>query len=367
MTTRESRPELNGPAHSSQSDDLPSVPAEPADWADLPPPGWPESSNGHAAAGRRPNRLGDFLLTRDQLADLPSPEPLIDDTLDQRTVAILAGPRGTLKSFVLLSWAASISTGRPWLGRSVRTRGRALIIAAEGAAGMDQRLAAWEDAHLRVPDGALSVLRVPVNLMTAGDVAALCDLVQDGGYSLIAIDTIARSMTGGDENSGRDMGLVVDALYTILEAAGAHGCVVAAHHSPRADSGRPRGHTALESGVDTLYVSSGDTTLMQLTRLKRKDGPTEDVVNTKLELRGASGFLADTRPGLANKADELLSVFVSGFSETGASKAELRAAADMAPATFSRSLNSLISLGILRNDGTDTRPFYRRATSGDNS
>jgi hypothetical protein len=335
------------------------IPPLPPDWVDLPPAGTlVERVNGH-----RSKRLADLTLTRDQLADLPAPEPLIDDTLDQRTVAILAGPRGTLKSFVLISWAASIGTGRAWLGRTVHARQRALIVAAEGAEGMHRRLEAWEDAHLAVPDDALSVLRVPVNLLNPAAVAELCELVREGGYGFVAIDTIARSMTGGDENSGRDMGLVVAALYDVLAATGAHGSVVAAHHAPRADAGRPRGHTALESGVDTIYVTSGDPALMQLTRVKRKDGPCDDVVNCRLELRESSGFLADTRPGLANKADELLSVFVSAFSETGASKTELRAAADLAPATFHRSLNSLISLGILRNDGTDARPFYRLAKS----
>ena len=60
----------------------------------------------------------------------------------------------------------------------------------------------------------------------------------------------------------------------------------------------------------------------------------------------------------------LLSAFMSAFAETGCTKAELRNVAQMQPATFQRSLNSLIRLGLLHNTGTDKRPFYVRAQAG---
>ena len=49
---------------------------------------------------------------------------------------------------------------------------------------------------------------------------------------------------------------------------------------------------------------------------------------------------------------------MSAFAATGATKAELRLVAGMPSATFHRSLNSILSLGILRNTGTDKRPYY---------
>ena len=317
------------------------------------------------APTRTPGRsaLSARAYTRAQLADLPVPCPLIADTLDERTVAVLAGPRGSLKSFVVISWALSVATGLAWLGRLVHAPGRALIVAAEGAQGMHQRIAAWEDAHQPVPDDALTVITGPVNLLERGQVDELAGFLRAGGYSFIALDTLARCMVGGDENSARDMGIVVDSLDRIRDATGVHGCVVAAHHTPRSDNGRPRGSSALDSGVDTIYMSEGDSSLVRLNREKRKDGPVDDTLNVCLQLSGASGYLADTRPSLTNSADKLMSVFLSAFSETGASKSELRAVADMAPATFARSLNSLVNLGLLRNEGTDKRPFYRKATA----
>src|SRR6185312_10727918 len=59
----------------------------------------------------------DIVLTRSALHNLPDPEPLIDNVLDQGTVALLYGKWGTLKSFIAYDWAACVATGRPWQGR----------------------------------------------------------------------------------------------------------------------------------------------------------------------------------------------------------------------------------------------------------
>src|SRR4051812_36694346 len=61
-------------------------------------------------AAKRRRGLADRAYTRNQLANLPKPEPLIENTLDRRTVALLAGYHGTCKSFVALDWAASVAT-----------------------------------------------------------------------------------------------------------------------------------------------------------------------------------------------------------------------------------------------------------------
>ena len=156
-------------------------------------------------------KMADLLLTRRQLAALPKPEPLIEDTLDRRTVVVLAGHYGTFKSFIALDWSCCIATGRMWQRRHVQT-GRTLYVAAEGAYGMDNRVSAWEYGWRRqVPDDGLVVYPNPVNLTRADQVAELCEIA--AGYDLVTLDTVARCAVGADENSARDMGLIVDASY----------------------------------------------------------------------------------------------------------------------------------------------------------
>ena len=64
---------------------------------------------------------------------------------------------------------------------------------------------------------------------------------------LIVVDTVSRALCGGDENSPRDMGLLVAAMSRI-QGAGAH--LALTHHQP-AEKERMRGHGALLGAVDT--------------------------------------------------------------------------------------------------------------------
>jgi DNA-binding IclR family transcriptional regulator len=63
---------------------------------------------------------------------------------------------------------------------------------------------------------------------------------------------------------------------------------------------------------------------------------------------------------MTDAEDKIMSAFMSAFSATGASKADLRNTCSMPPASFHRGLNALVFRGLLANHGTDQRPFYRK-------
>jgi len=68
-----------------------------------------------------------------------------------------------------------------------------------------------------------------------------------------------------------------------------------------------------------------------------------------------SGGRVDTTPTV----ERIVSTFDQAFSESGASKADLRSAVDMSPGSFHRGVNRALQDGLLVNVGTDQRPFYR--------
>ncbi|RFU23030.1 AAA family ATPase [Geodermatophilus marinus] len=298
---------------------------------------------GQPAADEQPRRapMRDRLLTRSSLAELPEPEPLIADTIDRRTVALVAGHFGSLKSFVAQDWAACVATGRPWMGRPVQ-QGSALYVAAEGAHGLHPRFTAWEHGwQRRIPDDALTVLPEPVNLSDSAAVAELCELV--AGRALVVVDTLARCLVGADENSAKDMGIAVDALYRLRDATG-DGTVVVLHHTGK-DRATVRGSSALEAGVDTVYQTEGDARCMRLSRTKRKDGPREDQLQVRLNPVLSSGVIVSAiGADMNSNARTLMSAFMSAFGTTGATKADLRNVVDMPPASFHRSLTRVPQL-----------------------
>jgi KaiC/GvpD/RAD55 family RecA-like ATPase len=312
--------------------------------------------DGRTPVDRVRDRFG--LLTRDQLGLLPPVEPLITDTLDRRSLIVLAGYWGTGKSFVSLDWACCVATAKPWQGRVVQPRaGRVLYIAGEGAFGLDDRITAWETAwHHQVAD--LDILPTSVDLMTDRDTLLIAELVEAQDHALVVFDTLSRCMAGADENAARDMSVAVRNLDRIRNA-GSATTVVAVHHTGK-DRSTVRGSSVLESAADTVYAIEGDGRTVELSRTKRKDGPRDD--KHRLVLRGVDGtdsVILSAHSTASGSQDRVLSAYMSTYQGTGATKAELRKVAGLPSATFHRALSALVTDGTLVNQGSDKRPFYR--------
>ncbi len=307
----------------------------------------------------------DRVLTRSALRDLPNPEPLIADTLDLGTFALLYGRWGCAKTFIALAWAASVATGRRWLNRATAQR-RVLYVVGEAAFGFKGRLHAWEVGwQTNIADGQLDLLPFAVNLTNARDVNQLRALIEWGGYDFVIRDTLARCMVGGEENSAKDCGLVVDAIVRLLASTpGGRGVVLGVHHAGK-DGKTLRGSSAFEAAADTVYFASRDGAVITLDREKRKDGPEFDRHTLRLDLIPGTGSatvgISETTGETTDRAVSLRSTFVSQFAGIGATKAELRDAADMPKATFYRALSDLLESGRLVNIGTEKRPFYKLA------
>lgn len=326
------------------------------------------------AAPPGPPPLRSLLLRRDQLGALPQPAPLIADTLDMRTVALLSGRRSSGKSFIGLDWACCIATGKAWQNREIVHPGPVLYIAAEGAHGLHQRVSAWEYAW-QANASRLSVLPLPVNLYTGARFAELDAIIREDKPALVIIDTWARSTVGGKENDNTDSTIAFERVDHLRR----HGpTVLVIAHTDGSDS-KTRGATALEDNADTVYRVKGDDGRLELRRDKRKDGPTDDVIPLRLRVvmlpatspddwtppsscvvENLSGH--EDRP--AGRTAEVLSIFDELFVDTGSSKAALREACKEAGITssgvFTRAVNALVRAGVLINHGTDQRPYYKK-------
>ena len=88
---------------------------------------------------------------------------------------------------------------------------------------------------------------------------------------MIVIDTLARAMGGGDENSGQDMGRLIRHADLLRQMTGAHVHLV--HHSGK-DAGRgARGHSSLLGALDTeIHVEEHEDGTRVATITKQKDG-----------------------------------------------------------------------------------------------
>jgi hypothetical protein len=304
----------------------------------------------------RLDSLRGALLDSAGLDTIAEPVPLVDRLLYGDSLAWLYGKRGHGKSFVSLDLAGHVAAGLGWHGHATK-RGPVLYVVAEGKAGLRQRVRAWEDHH----GATIAVAFQPARVRLPADAAMLGQQAAELDAVLVIIDTQARVATGLDENSSRDMGLLVDAAETIREACGA--CVLLVHHEPR-NGEHPRGHSTIDGAATTLLRVVKDGPLLTLTSPKQKDAPEAPPVRLLLTPHRGSCVLGPITPvGLGNidtdsetaVRDTLLAlVGLKGY----ASYTELKAECGLPVSTFKYALKALVSRGEVRNAGSEHRTRY---------
>lgn len=179
----------------------------------------------------------------------------IDDILPANGVAVLYAQPNEGKSFTALDMGMAIARGVPWHGRET-IKGAVLYVATEGTqAG---RVRAYIKHHkLEGQPIPCAVIEDGANLCDgkSGDTVAIAqagnDLAAAMGepLALIVIDTLAMAISGGDENSGQDMGAMLSNVRAIQRATGATVLIV--HHEGKDSSRGMRGSSALAAAVDT--------------------------------------------------------------------------------------------------------------------
>ena len=220
--------------------------------------------------GAEGNKARFAFMTDEEVEALPDPNWLIHEVLVEDSVSVAFGDYGSGKSFLALDWALSIATGFPWMDHIVK-RGLVAYIAGEGISGMKRRIRAWKKHHRWTsgPTG-LHLLGTAPQLLHPEDVQALLVALRalPDTPVMVVIDTLARSMVGGDENTALDMGIAVAAAETIRAEFGCHVLVV--HHKPAGIS-KTRGSTALPGAAQTVIDVTKEGDIMTLKCPKQKD------------------------------------------------------------------------------------------------
>lgn len=202
---------------------------------------------------------------------------LVQGWLGAGGLSVLYGPSNSGKTFVAVDLAAHIASGTPWRGHKIKP-GPVVYVAAEGGGGIRNRISAIRQAAPDLLAGAdFSLLPTNLDLHQPGDAMALCEAMPTERAALVVIDTMARCMGSGDENSARDVAQFVINLDAIRERTGAHVLVV--HHSGKNADAGARGSSALRAAVDTeIAISEG-----QISCAKQRDMEMPDRLFFSLE------------------------------------------------------------------------------------
>lgn len=307
----------------------------------------------------------DHYLSRSQLLDLPTPDPLIERVLPRHGYGILRGRDQSLKSFTAIDWACCLATGKPWQGRrSVQVP--VLYIAGEGAHGLASRVEAWEYAwgHL-VPDTHLTIRKTALDLHTPGPAFdQLLEHVHTRGYGLVIVDTLRRVSGAADGNTS-EMGRVVDNLDRIKHAT-ADGTVLAVAHTDKGDHDT-RGYSGIEDDADFVWAAKRDDDHLTLELTKMKDGADGITVHLTATrtLRSLTLTGTDGKPETNTNQAQLAILDALRIIPTDtATGNELRTTAGLAKATFYRALSDLRDSGQIITHQTGRTKHYALPAAG---
>ncbi|WP_343503577.1 MULTISPECIES: AAA family ATPase [Roseobacteraceae] len=207
-------------------------------------------------------------------ADLTS-RYLVKRWLDTGAFSVIYGESNVGKTFLALDMAFHVAAGEPWHGSLVKG-GPVVYLASEGGRGIELRIEAFRRQNPELTQAiekaqSFRLLSVTVDLCAPGDAEALGELLGGLKPALIVVDTLARSMGAGDENTAKDMGALIRNIDHLRAETGAHVMVI--HHSGKDTTKGARGSGSLRGAVDHEIELTRDGMVITAENKKEREGP----------------------------------------------------------------------------------------------
>jgi DNA-binding MarR family transcriptional regulator len=294
-----------------------------------------------------PKSEQELFIHASALESLPPVSWLVPGEIPEHGLTVLYGSSGSGKSFLALDYALNIAQEHP-----------VVYMAGEGQAGYAQRVAAWKKHHQK-GEGQLYMYLEPVSISDADKLAAFIDVIAPTQPKLVIIDTVARAMTGYDENSTRDMGLFIQAANQLMARL---DCAVLLVHHTQKSGGQERGSSSLRGAADSMLKLSAQDDLLILECSKSKDGSPFDtrhynLLPVEVTLQGSevlSACLIPAKHMLKTQEDKLspaqrkiLDALAQAINQEGLGREELRQHVDLTVGTFGRALGNLLSMELV--------------------
>ena len=205
-------------------------------------------------------------------------------------LSVLYGESNCGKTFFATDISFHIATGKKWRCSDV-DQGGVIYAALEGGFGIKNRIAALKK-KFDADDIPFAIIPTSINLLdNNADINGLLKAVETAASTfspipikLIVIDTLARAMGGGNENSPDDMGALVISADKIRSKTSSHLMFI--HHSGKDQARGARGHSSLRAASDTeIEISRDKNSGVSVAKVsKQRD----------METQGEFGFVLET-------------------------------------------------------------------------
>jgi RecA/RadA recombinase len=211
------------------------------------------------------------LLTAAEVKALPIQPYRVRGLLPAQGVAAIYGEAGSGKSFLAMDLCFSIAAGHPdWFDMEVKSAPVAYI-ALEGRSGVSKRLKAWEMHNQQPVAGSVRFLLSDFSLLDEKEVKKLAaEIIKSlGAGAVVIVDTLNQSAPGADENTSKDMGLILTNAKHLAEWV--EGLVILVHHAGKDKTRGMRGHSSLFAAMDAVVEVTISPTGRSWVAAKAKD------------------------------------------------------------------------------------------------
>jgi len=181
-------------------------------------------------------------------------DELVEGICTKRSITVIYGPSNSGKTFMAIGMGAAVSRGVQWFGRNT-SQCAVLYLATESPESVKMRLRAYQHLNeVRLDD--FYVIPNPISLYDAKadieEILKACQHIESMSgkkVGLIFGDTLARLSSGANENSGEDMGVVMNNVDVISRLCSATFVLI--HHSGKDTSKGSRGWSGIRAFIDT--------------------------------------------------------------------------------------------------------------------
>lgn len=234
-----------------------------------------------ASASQRPPRFEAWKF--DDMWKIPPPKWIIEGKVQEHGFNVVFGPSGAGKTFLSIGYAFEIAQNK-----------RVMYVAGEGISGLYARGMAWCQ-HNGGQSNNVTMILGTVAIMDDIEFEAFRQTVAHHKPEVLFVDTLARSMVGTDENSGKDMMIFVDRLNELQREFGL--TVVVIHHTNKGGLVE-RGSGALRAAADNMILVTmiDDEVVVECVKTK-ESSPFESLslalLPVKMQIKGHKGEMVD--------------------------------------------------------------------------
>jgi len=208
-----------------------------------------------------------------------------------------------------------------------------------------------------------------VNLMDKADARNFINAIAKHKPVLVVVDTLARTLIGGEENSNKDMGIYVDTCGLLTRTIGC--AVLLVHHVGKSGYG-PRGATSLPASSDQTIELVAEDDVIRVKYAKNKDnesGMAQYLSKVKVQtdygesvvLIPAENVVRTPDDPLSQAQQLILTTFAKPLNADGMQSGDIEDQTQLTRATIAHALNRLIERNFIERV---SRGIYKITADG---